>query len=327
MATTDIYDEMDRRNLKLAAMDASRATPGGGGGLSEAPTSPATAASPRSFGFRSGAAPAEGVAVQHQNLAAAAGRELGEPTSFRGGEGAPAPIGVIRGTRQTYATDVGAPQLQEFATPAQAGQAWYKGQRSQAVAEGERRGFTTPEATLEAQYGKWQPANMTLAQVAATREPPGVAEFRGAQTQQIRRTEATAIGQQNVEDFTKQWQGTHGQYDKSGTYQKPTDPNIVRDKATAAEIARTQGPEAGLKHYQESTQVRTFEPLFTSGNLDTHKLGFNVDELSRLKQENLPLYRRTVLKFGPQLQQLGVRPKSTWSRDLWEGQPGGQFVP
>ena len=71
------------------------------------------------------------------NLVANAG-ELGEPTSFRGGAGAPAPAEVVRGMRMTYtnpAADTGggyAPTpgrgTAEFATPTEAGQAYNRGQ-------------------------------------------------------------------------------------------------------------------------------------------------------------------------------------------------------
>jgi len=120
--TTDVYDDLDQQNLRLAAVD--RANPG----RTEPAASLRQAAPPnpgeRSFGFRSGAVQVGGVADQHLNLATEAGKELGAPTSFNAGAGAPAPIGVIRGMRQTFATDEGGPQLSEFATPLRAAQAY-----------------------------------------------------------------------------------------------------------------------------------------------------------------------------------------------------------
>ncbi len=49
-----------------------------------------------------------------------------EPTAYNAGAGAPAPTGVIRGLRQTYATDTGGPQLEEHGTVLQARQASYR---------------------------------------------------------------------------------------------------------------------------------------------------------------------------------------------------------
>ena len=337
--TTDVYDEMDRRNLKLAATDLARETPGGGGGLSDIP---AAAPTGRNFGFRSGAAQPGGVA--ERNLAATAGKELGEPTSFNAGAGAPEPIAIMRGTRTTFSP--GQPEGRQFALPEvatdlQARQAWNRTQLARE--QGEVAGLpispeskvTLAEAAKE-RFGEWQPAGGALAEITAEGRQPGAKELRVAQTAELNRKEAAAIGQQNVDDFTKQWQGTHGQYDKSGVYQKPTDPNVVRDKAMATEIARTQGTEAGLKHYQESTQFRSFEPLFTPENLTTFRAGlppaaqnnpvYSDAYLNAIKQHP-QAWRETVLQLGPKLRQLTpLRPPRSVGTTLWEGEPGGQFV-
>lgn len=265
--TTNIYDEMDRRNLKLAAADAARRTPGGGGGLHDIPASP-TVASPtegRSFGFRSGAAPVGGVAAMHLKEAAEAGKELGEPTSFRGGEGAPAPIGVIRGMRQTFATDVGEPQLKEFATGTQAGQAWHKGQRGQEVAEGERRRFTIPETTLEARHGKFIPTGATLKGVAPGEEP-GAAAYRfgqGALAQAQARITEKALAKTEAgkggEDFQK-WlnESPYSTYDpKTGEMGfVAKDEGMAQDVRVAMNLAQTQGGEVGRKHFEERQSAR-----------------------------------------------------------------------
>ncbi|MDI6752785.1 MAG: hypothetical protein QME78_00135 [Thermodesulfobacteriota bacterium] len=135
--TTDIYDDVDQQNLRLAAADRADAARTEAANLRQA-VPPNTGE--RSFGFRSGAATPGGVAERHFSLAAAAGKELGAPTSFNAGAGAPAPIGVIRGTTSTYATDTGGPQPQEFATPLQARQAFNRagGQGEYEPAEGPR---------------------------------------------------------------------------------------------------------------------------------------------------------------------------------------------
>ena len=151
-----------------------------------APATPEASPNPtRSFGFQSGAArgAAEGRVAETAN----AGAALGEPTSFRGGEGAPPPVAIMRGTRTTFqnpAADQGpgggyvqtpGSSPQEYATPVQAGQAWNQGMRNEAVAAGDRRGFTTPEATLDTRYGGFRAPGQTLAEITAKAHVEGSA--------------------------------------------------------------------------------------------------------------------------------------------------------
>lgn len=140
--TTDIYDDVDQQNLRLAAADRANAARTEAANLRQA-VPPNTGE--RSFGFRSGANRPGGVAERHYNLAAAAGSELGAPTSFVGGEGAPTPIGVIRGMTQTFATDAGGPQLSEYATPLRAKQAFNRNE-----GEGEYEPSEGPKLRLAA---------------------------------------------------------------------------------------------------------------------------------------------------------------------------------
>jgi hypothetical protein len=187
----------------------------------------------------------------------------------------------------------------EFATPLQAGQAL-----NQATGVGEYRA-----------------PGQTVAEINATKEAPGAAALRGLQTQVAQAALDETTKQGNVSDFNKKWQGLYAQSDKTGAFAKPTDPNVIQDMSRAAEVARTQGPEAGLKHYQESLQVRQHEPLFTDQNLQAHKVGFTTEELNTLRQQNPDLYRRTVLTVGPKLQQAGARPPLPW----YKTSPGAAF--
>ena len=112
------------------------------------------------------------------NLVANAG-EMGEPTSFHGGAGAPAPVEVVRGMRMTYtnpAADTGggyAPTpgrgTAEFATPTEAGQAFNRGQRGAFLANPPANpNLTYPPGYWEKQadekYGEYQPVGTNLLQ-------------------------------------------------------------------------------------------------------------------------------------------------------------------
>jgi hypothetical protein len=99
------------------------------------------------------------VADQHLAEAALQGAGLGEGTSFKGGAGAPEPISVIRGIRQTYASEAGGPNLTEFATPVQATQAYNREQQRLA-------GGPTNEAAVK-QYGSFVPAGGAMEQLKA----------------------------------------------------------------------------------------------------------------------------------------------------------------
>jgi hypothetical protein len=119
-AQTDLREAQTRADAYLQAVRAKNEPPAFGPGS-------------KRLG-RPGYYPAEGQASPYPTadlrMAAAkeAGAGLGEAGSYLGGAGAPAPIGVIRGTTQTYATKAGGPNLTEFATPTQAQQAWNREQ-------------------------------------------------------------------------------------------------------------------------------------------------------------------------------------------------------
>jgi hypothetical protein len=167
--TTDIYDDMDERNLRLATVDRANAARAESASQA-APPNPGG----RSFGFRSGAAQVGGVADQRLNLATEAGKELGAPTSFNAGAGAPAPIGVIRGMRQTFATDAGGAQLSEFATPLQAQQAFNREGLREATGATkllpEKERLAALSKATE-QFGGYEPAQGPALRLLAERRP------------------------------------------------------------------------------------------------------------------------------------------------------------
>lgn len=257
--TTGVYDEMERQNARVPRRLAP--TTGGGGSFADAPAS-APNEGGRSFGFRAGVG---GTAERHLGEAVAAGAGLGEPTSFRAGAGAPTPIGVIRGTRQTFATETGGPQLEEFATPLQARQASNRFRAGEAEVAAGKRGFTDP--TIAGRFGEYRPAGQTMEEIKATKEGPGMTAFRTAQagllkgqTEEAARKETATAEKQRVSQFETGFLKKHGvatpkEKGAGMDYAMPKDVNPA-DYESAAEIARTQGHEAGLAHYGERQLAR-----------------------------------------------------------------------
>ena len=229
-----------------------------------------------------------------------------EPTAFNAGAGAPAPTQVIRGMHQTFATDTGAGQPQEFATPLQAGQAsnrFEKGKNLVAIENLPPEAQPGAREAVEGKFGGYRAPGQTLAEIAAAKEPPQKgAYFQSLIDEGVRKAknEQEAL---HTTNFQKLFHAQYGEFDKAGQYVKPTDPAVVRDMKLAEEVARNQGPEAGMKHYQESLQVRQHEPLFNDMVLQQNKLPFTMQELGTLKQQNPELYRRTILTIGPKLGQ------------------------
>ena len=251
--------------------------------------------------------------------------EAGEPmTAFRGGAGAPTPTGVIRGMHQTFATDTGGPQPQEFATPQEAGQASNRYQRGAFLVANPTNPNVTypagssPEEQATAKFGAPVVPGQTLTATTAAHEGPEAAEERKLKGQwyqqqidvgvQHAQTEKEA---KNVTNFTKQWHNEYSPRDKAGKMTEPTDPNILQDRDQAAEVARTQGTEAGHKHYQQSLLARQYEPLFTTENLaalqgapgNQNNPDLSPAALDFIKK-NPQAKREYMLKYGPMLQQL-----------------------
>ena len=246
---------------------------------------------------------------------AAGAASVGEPTSFRGGAGAPEPIAVMRGTATTFSPGR-LPGHQfaepEMATPLGAQQAWNRGMRGEAVAAGGKRGFTTPEATLDTQDGGFRSPGQTVAEIAATKEGPGktaagfgAGRYYDELAETAKATREKAEQGQRVSSFSKAYKDQFGPAPKEGT-------QAHEDYYDAMLHAREHGDKAGIERYVQTHQIRQFEPLFSQQNLDAHKLGFSMEELGQLKQQDPELYRRTVLMLGPKLAGAGAQP----------GQPG-----
>jgi hypothetical protein len=209
------------------------------------------------------------------------------------GEG---PVHVIRGTRSSYAG--GAP-----------GEEWRSLSRaSQAVNRAAGVGEHVPSAGEQLQ----------LAQAAAWNQSATEAQGKAQEAGQAK----------NLTAFDTLWKNSYASPTPKKTgagydYTMPTDAGTIKDYLAAKNIAGTQGPEAGLQHFQESQNFRKYEPLFSNeGILGSH--GISIPAEVRTNPE---LWRQTVLQFGSRLQPPTTMPRSV-GRNLWEGTPGqGQVVP
>ena len=200
----------------------------------------------RSFGFQSGAARVnEG---REKNLAAA-GAGLGAPTSWAGGEGAPAPIGVIRGMKQTYATDTGGPQLAEFATETQAKQAF---NRSQSQSGGYGGEYVPPEGPEIAARGE----QLRLAAAAENKRPDLVEATEASKLKRLADEHVGALTSYLTSAYGKQDPGT------GRMVFKPANETMSRDAMAAEEVARQEakrggdGGKAGIGHFQDRQNIR-----------------------------------------------------------------------
>jgi hypothetical protein len=199
----------------------------------------ATPTPTRSFGFRNtGGARA---AAEPTNLAQAA--ELGAPTSFEGGEGAPTPIGVIRGMKQTNAVDAGGPQLSEFATPLQAKQAFNR----------------------NAGVGEYVPPEGPKLQAAADIDPTGQRAVNLATAADKEAASAKTAVTDHQGTYRKSFLGDHGDFDKEKqTFGMPADENLsriyqkganlVQGGATAPDAYKAIQPDIE-KHYYTPENV------------------------------------------------------------------------
>jgi hypothetical protein len=226
---------------------------------------------------------------------------LGGPTSYGGGVGAPEPIGVIRGTRQT------------FAPPRQPGQQFIEGE------------FSTPQRAGQAfnraaGKGKFEYADPTGARALNLASAAGATVI----TRQLEKTEKKAAEEKAGSDFLSAWKNQYSspKYEagkSTPTYTMPTDPNQLYDLNAAHARAKTQGSsKVGLQHYEERQMARPY--LTSLPGTDVNKtLDYLSDkpalwgELMRRVQESKknppltapapeenPLYVPNILKRGIQ---------------------------
>jgi hypothetical protein len=264
---------------------------------------------------------------------AAGAAQVGEPTSFKAGAGAPEPIAVMRGTATTFSPGR-LPGHQfaepEMATPLQAQQAWNRGMRGETVAAGDKRGFTTPEATLDTQYGGFREPGQTGKEIAAKAHVEGSAAAAknpyyeamagkvGAETEGLQAGVAKVDRAKVTAGFDDlMHESPYSTFDtKSGkTAFKAQNESQYRDYLASKNIALAQGdpaagPAAGRKHFEERQQIRQYlqtQPLAPNTNIDAmldaaasnpeHWQGL-VTDAQKVMKTSQPAPRRSSF-FGP----------------------------
>lgn len=220
--------------------------------------------------------PVGGWAGDKENLALAgnAGAGLGEPTSFRGGAGAPEAVPVTRGMQTTYTIPPKTPDGggfvaqpgtgQEFLTPMRAGQEFNRAQGGVETAAADARGITDP--TIAARRGVFRPEGATgheiqaqavgeqqrLTQSAENKRPELVAQAAAQDTAQKK-----AQAKQHVTDF-QSWltQSPYATFKDGKLEYKSKDEHMERDRIAAESIAQEQGPKAGQQHFEDRQNIR-----------------------------------------------------------------------
>ena len=313
-----------------AQKDAERQAAGGGfrqpGANLVTPSSPAPPDATRGEGTLTKYRPVGGwqtPAAPGANLAVNAA-EMGEPTSFRGGAGAPPAAEVIRGSRMTYTNPAAAAPgggynptpgtgTAEFATPTEAGQAFNRGQRGAFLAENPTNPNVTypvgssPEEQATAKFGAWRATGQTGEEIKGQAHVAGMSTYNKTdpvkqdyEAEQVRAFKAENAAKERgriVGAAEKYYKGAVG-----GSIPTAKEPAYGKymDAMNHA-IAHPDQPDAFEKRYHENLQLETYEKLFTPDNLAAHGLtlppGITQDQ---------PKMRQLMLEWGPKL--LGASP-------------------
>gem|GEM_PF-5232666 len=222
-----------------------------------------------------GSAPG-GTAQMHLAQAAERGKEIGEPTSFNAGAGAPAPIAVMRGNTTTYNSGLPGRQFSdaEYATPLQAQQAYNRGMLQKNLgdiaARSDRERLTRPGLVeaAQARYGDYRAPGQTVAEITASKanqdpEKIGKGELYGAMAREkdaaLTGGEGKTNEKQGVASFQRLMsESPYSTYKDGKMTFTPKDENQARDAMAAENIARAQGGEAGFKHFEERQEARNY---------------------------------------------------------------------
>ena len=225
-----------------------------------------------------GQSPGERAAAGRAPELAQAGAELGAPTSYAGGAGAPVPVEVVRGTRTTYTNPAPSnegggynPTLsrntREFASPIQAQQAFNRGELNQDLALAKRPGMTPNMPALTEKYGAYVPPEGPKIEAVASADPTGERTYR---LSQAKVQEATAAGEElgaAKAAFHTNFVGEHGEPDSKnpGSFKKPADPNLSRIYEEGKALIHTgMDPKAAY----ETIKPKIHEHYYTPDNVD-----------------------------------------------------------
>ena len=275
-------------------------------------------------------------AMQAEQLKAGAA-QVGEPTSFRGGAGAPEPIGVTRGMTTTFSPGrlPGQQFAQpEMATPLQAQQTWNQGMRGQAVAAGDRRGFTIPEATLDTQYGGFRAPGTALAEVkgeqwkaaaAAENKRPDLV----AQQKAIELKTAQTLADQNKKTWSEGFQQAHGKWNPEK--QKPEvkmDESLYRIQQKAHSLLdQGQSIEAVNKAIEPDIHRHFYTPENVLGAINLFQQKNGVSLPPQTVTDLQSGHPEAMAKLYPWIKEYLNQPKpGFWERNLGVQPRGAGFV-
>lgn len=187
--------------------------------------------------------------------AAAEALEVGGPTSFKGGAGAPPATQIIRGNQITWANPPAATPGGGFnPTPGRTGEEYSSLARA---AQAYNRGMSLAGDTKR--YGEYEYPDVTGVR-ALNLAKARVADTVLAQNQQAvqkeKETKATS-------DFLTTWKNlyakpTYASGSLTPTYTMPTDAGQLYDLSVSQNLAKTQGPQAAMQHYRERQAARTY---------------------------------------------------------------------
>jgi hypothetical protein len=183
----------------------------------------------------------------------------------------------MSGSQRGFVNPAGGPA---YATPLQAGQAFNRDAAGAETAAADARGITDPG--IEARHGSFRAPGQTLAEVAATKEGPGMTQAREAQAGLYKAQQGVVeAGQAKIDkakvgtDFdTLMHESPYSTFDtgKGKTEFKAKDEAQYRDYLASKNLALTQGdPAVGRKHYEERQMVRQWlqtQPLAPNTNVD-----------------------------------------------------------
>jgi len=295
---------------------------------------------------------AGGIADRRAGLAALAGRELGEPSSFAGGAGAPAPgtpgnVEVIRGGQRTYASPAAGGQ--EFLTPLQAQQAYNRTRLQGSLADIANKPVQVPAGSTPEQergrlvemahgrYGEYRAPGQTLEETKAMKEGPGASAERFARARLFdvtRQKEELGLRgeteRKNMDEFDTGFKNRYGKQVPHPTikgkfqYDMPDDPFMLEAYQHARDIARVEGPKAG-HDFMESLVTRHYDSLFTPQNIASLRPYLAPHEQALLTPEALKRARSNPAAWKEVLNYLGPKMKKI-SQDPYAGVTPDPFV-
>jgi hypothetical protein len=245
-------------------------------------------------------------------------KELGAPTSFRGGAGAPEPVAILRGTTTTYSPGrVPGAQFAgpEFATPTEARQDWNRENANLATVAADRLGVTNPR--IPARFGTYVAPEAPTLEAASRADIKGErglnlakAGFVNAQNEAAKVAQDKAHKEQIGRDFDTWYRRRYSVY-QNGKLIPATDEPTLRAADFAKEYALEQGnAKAGQNYMEWDRRLREKYP----------------DLYRQIMSEDPTLWFERVKQAGPYLPAI-TYPATRVTPEPWAGIPNTENMP